>query len=90
MYIVTAKGCAWRAFYVYSGTKTNPGPQRLCLGIDPTARRWRNGTFREAELFGAIGYRRDCTGGRKSTWSFRFGLPRSRHWWRLDGRRKQA
>lgn len=81
MHIVTAEGCAWRAFYVKSGTRANPGPQRFSLGIDPT---WR---YQTARLFGCIGYRRDCQGTRKGYWSWSILLPRSRHWWKLDGRR---
>ena len=63
--------------YIYIG-----GPMRFSIGIDPT---YRN---RQARLFGSIGYRKDCTGGRKASWHWGFNLPRSKHWWKLDGRRR--
>ncbi len=80
MKIVTAKQCAWRAIYVYSGSGSVGSPVRFAIGIDPQGSR--------ATLFGSIGFRRDCTGGRKGSWHWRFQLPRCRHWWRLDGRRR--
>jgi hypothetical protein len=84
MYICAAKNCAWRAFYIYTGKR---GPnftsvKRFHLGIDPT---WRGG---QARLFGSVGFFRDCQGGRKATWEWQIKLPKSRHWWRLDGRLK--
>ncbi len=81
MYMQTAKGCAWRAIYISSGKPGEYGAQRFSIGIDPT---WR---FNRAKLFVSFGYRRDCTGGRKGTWCWSIMLPRSRHWWKLDGRK---
>lgn len=79
-----AEGCAWRAFYIYSGKLDRwgyGGPMRFSLGIDPT---FRHG---QAVLFGCIGFRKDCTGGRKGVWHWRLPLWRARYWWKLDGRR---
>lgn len=81
MQIKFAKDCAWRAVYVYSGTSSQPGPLRFSIGLDPTFR------HNQAQLFGSIGFRRDCSGGFKSGWHWSFFLPKSRHWWKLDGRR---
>lgn len=81
MHIQFAKGCAWRALYVISGTEQSPGSMRFSIGIDPTYHPSR------ARIFGAFGFRRDCQGGRKGTWTWSAMLPKSRHWWRLDGRR---
>ena len=81
MHIVTSKGCAWRAFYVYSGRRGDFSPPlRFSLGIDPAFR------FSQAQLFGSIGYRKDCQGGRKAEWQWTITLPKWKHWWRLDGR----
>ena len=86
MHITFATGCAWRAMYIYSGPRPksafDAGPLRFSIGIDPTKRHNR------AELFGSIGFRRDCTGGRKAAWHWRLPLWKSRHWHKLDGRRK--
>ncbi len=81
MYILTAKGCAWRAIYVYSGKHGERGPLRFSIGIDPTKRSNR------AALFGSIGYRRDCTGGHKGAWFWELPLWQAGYWWKLDGRR---
>ncbi len=80
MYIKTANGCAWRAFYVISGPRNSYGPLRFSLGFDPGQ------CGNNAKLFGCIGYLKDCQGTRKATWQWRLKLPRWRHWWRLDGR----
>lgn len=80
MYILTSKDCAWRAIYVYSGKRGTYGANRFSIGIDPTHPRG-------AQLFGSLGFRRDCTGGRKASWHWRIPLPKSRFWHLLDGRR---
>jgi hypothetical protein len=79
MHILTAKNCAWRAIYIHSGKRGEYGPRRFSIGIDPT--------YGPARIFGSFGFRCDCQGGRKATWNWHILLPRSRHWWRLDGRR---
>lgn len=81
MHVVTANGCAWRAFYVFSGTRAKPGPMCFSLGLDPTFR------YNQAKLFGSIGHRMSCQGVRNGGWSWDLWLPKSRHWWKLDGRR---
>lgn len=71
-----AEGCAWHAFYIYGRDGVT---LRFSLGIDPT--------FNHRPcLFGAVGFRKDCQGGRRGAWHWSLPLWRSRHWWRLDGR----
>lgn len=82
MYFRTGEGAAWRAIYIYMGRAgRDSGPMIFSIGIDPTK------THNRAELFGSIGLRKDCTGGRRGAWHWRLPLWRARYWWRLDGRR---
>ena len=78
IHIRFARNCAWRAVYVYTASPERVAPLRFALGLDPHPVR--------PCLFGAIGYRRDCTGGRKSAWHWRLVLPFRRFWRRFDGR----
>jgi hypothetical protein len=79
MYVTTAKHCAWRAFYIYRGKRPSPGQyggaQIFHLGIDPT---WMTS---RARLFGGI-----ALSPHRPMWRWSVMLPRSRHWWKLDGR----
>lgn len=86
MHIRTAEGAAWRAIYVYSGNRQQPGPLRFSIGIDPTSKPRLRGY--RAELFGSVGFRKDCTGGRKSAWQWRLPLWAASYWYKLDGRRR--
>ena len=73
MKISFARNVSWRAVYVHSGMAL-----RFSIGIDP---------IRHPQLFGAIGWRRDCTGGRNAAWHWRIPLPRWQWLSKLDGRK---
>jgi hypothetical protein len=81
MHLCTSSGCAWRALYLYTGTRANPGFKVARISLDPTFR------VSCARFSGSAAGRRDCTGHHCATWNFALMLPRSRHWYLFDGRR---
>ena len=76
--IQNATGCAWRGLYLDWRDQ-----QFARVTLDPSARRWvadpKTGkrSFHEALLT-----------VRLFDYTRTFAMPRSRHWWRLDGRNK--
>lgn len=87
--VMTGNGAAWRAIYIIGHQPNNrtPRPQRFRITLDPTGG-YGPRYAQRARLTIAIGYRPDDWNERSAMYVFKFWLPRSKHWWRLDGRNK--